>query len=158
MKAENLIIIGSIFGLSLALIKPWTPPSKAAPYLSLLDETERKYNMPKNLLVRLAYQESHFRNDLINGPLESSAGAQGIMQIIPRWHPDVNPWNTDDAIPYAGKYLYQLFARFGNWKHALAAYNWGPTNLKKYLDGKIQSMPKETKNYVSQISKDIPIT
>ncbi len=49
------------------------------------------YNLPKNLLARVAYQESHFRPSIINGTQKSSKGAVGIMQIIPKWHPNVDP-------------------------------------------------------------------
>lgn len=137
--------------------KSWSASRKAKPYLNLFKNTELKYGIPKNLLVRMAQQESHFRSDIINGPYVSKAGAKGIMQIIPKWHTKVNPWKPADAIPYAGKYLKKLYDRFGNWKDAIAAYNWGPTNLSRFKAGKISRMPLETRNYISQISKDINI-
>lgn len=139
----------------------WNPPKTAAPYLNDLRSAELNNGLPKNLLVRVAYQESRFRPDIISGQTVSIAGAQGIMQIVPRWHPDVDPLDTTDAIYYAGNYLKGLRNQFGTWSKALAAYNWGPGNLKKAIDyygeNWITTAPKETKNYVSQITGDLGI-
>ena len=120
-------------------------------------DASRHWGIPEDLLARVAYQESRFRDDIISGKTVSHANAQGIMQIVPRWHPDVDPLNPTDAIWYAAKYLSSLYNRFGNWKHALAAYNWGQGNLAKYLSGTYKNMPKETANYISQITKDVTV-
>ena len=140
----------------------WNPPATAAPYIQDLRGAETSIGLPFNLLARVAYQESRFRSDIISGQTASSAGALGIMQIVPRWHPDVDPLNTTDAIYYAGNYLKGLENQFGSWSKALAAYNWGPTNLKKAIDyygeNWITTTPKETQNYVSQITSDIGIS
>lgn len=112
-----------------------------------------RYSLPGNLLERVAYQESRFREDIITGQTVSSAGALGLMQIVPKWHPDVNPRDPIASIDYAGKYLRQLFTQFGSWRLALAAYNWGPGNVSKYRDP--ASWPRETRDYVSQISADV---
>lgn len=139
----------------------WNPPATAEPYLQDLRRAETSIGLPFNLLTRVAYQESHFRQDIISGQTASSAGALGIMQIVPRWHPDVDPLNPGEAIYYAGNYLKGLETRFGSWSKALAAYNWGPGNLKKAIDyygeNWITSAPKETQNYVNQITGDLGI-
>lgn len=137
--------------------KVWAIPKEGKKYSLLLRLTEQKYSIPKNLLARVAYQESHFRGDIIHGPYMSKAGAKGIMQIVPKWHPDVNPWEPSEAIPYAGMYLKKLYVRFGNWKDALAAYNWGPTNLARFKKGDLKTMPLETRNYINQITSDIGV-
>jgi soluble lytic murein transglycosylase-like protein len=154
-REKKLLLLLGVTAIGAFMTKKWEPPKSAEKYLPLIRENEKKYNMPPNLLARVAYQESHYRDDIINGPYTSSAGAQGIMQIVPRWHPNVNPWNPDEAIPYAAKYLHKLMKRFGNWKDALAAYNWGPTNLSRFKKGELVVMPKETKNYVAEISRDV---
>ena len=104
--------------------------------------------------MRLAYQESRFRPDIISGQTVSSAGAVGIMQIVPRWHPEVNALDPAAAIAYAGKFLASLYRQFGTWELALQAYNWGPGNLKKYL-AQGGTLPVETANYSGQILTDI---
>lgn len=128
-------------------------PENAA-YVAIMGAVERKHNMPVGLLVRLAYQESRFRKDVITGYKVSRAGALGIMQIVPRWHPGVNPLNPGEAIEYAGNYLASLYRQFGTWELALQAYNWGQGNLRKYL---VQggALPSETSNYSGQILADL---
>lgn len=134
----------------------WKSANSAAKYLPALNSAERAYGIPTDLLARVAYQESRFRDDIVSGELKSSAGAVGLMQIVPKWHPDVNPLDVYASINYAAKYLKSLYNQFGSWSSALAAYNWGPGNFSKYLQG-TATMPTETKNYVAQITKDVPV-
>lgn len=58
----------------------------------------------------------------------SSAGAQGIAQIMPGtaadWH--VDPWDPYAALSAAAQHLSEYYTQFGNsWSNALAAYNGG---------------------------------
>lgn len=138
--------VDSIMPFSIAITM-----QKNAQYVAFLRQIEWKYSIPRDLLVRLAYQESHFRQDIISGKTISSAGAVGLMQIVPKWHPGVNPLDWQAAADYAGKYLAQLYRQFGTWKEALAAYNWGPGNLTKYG---LAAAPLETRNYYTQILAD----
>ncbi len=151
---KRLLLFLIILGGAFMLFVPWSLPAAGRQYQSMFDGATKKYSLPKNLLARVAYQESRFRPDIISGEFPSSAGAQGIMQIIPRWHPGVDPLNPSEAIYYAASYLKKLYLRFGSWSEALAAYNWGPTNLAKYLSGDKSAIPKETQNYVNQIMTD----
>lgn len=132
----------------------WTAPSAAAPYLSAIAAAEARYGLPDNLLARLLYQESRYRPDIITGKTKSPAGALGIAQFMPATAREfgINPLDPFQSIDAAGRYLAQLFKRFGNWDEALAAYNWGQGNVaRKGLD----SAPAETRNYFSQILTDI---
>lgn len=130
----------------------WTPPDRAQPYLAAIYAAEDRHGMPRNLLARLIYQESRYREDIITGAVVSSAGAQGIAQIVPRWHPGARPLDPFHSIDYAANYLAQLKRQFGSWPLALAAYNWGPGNLQ--ANG-IGAAPRETRDYVAQISADV---
>lgn len=135
---------------------------RGAKYLPLLNAAERKYGIPRDLLARQAYQESRFREDIITGVTRSPAGAIGIMQIIPKWHPSLDPGDAaaDEraaldparAIDYAARFLSSLHRQFGTWSLALAAYNAGPGNVQKY-----NGIPpfKETRDYVAQILGDV---
>lgn len=131
----------------------WKNAKNAEKYLPLLRSAEIKYSIPQDLLARLAYQESRFRDDIVSGSTVSSAGAQGLMQLVPKWHPSVNPLNVSAAIDYAARYLLQLHTQFGDWRLALAAYNAGPGNVTKY--GGVPPFT-ETQNYVTQIMADVP--
>lgn len=132
----------------------WTPPERAQPYLAAIYAAEERHGMPRNLLARLLYQESRYREDIITGATVSSAGAQGIAQIVPRWHPEARPLDPWHSIDYAAAYLAQLQRQFGSWPMALAAYNWGPGNLR--AQG-FNAAPAETRNYVAQITADVGI-
>jgi len=159
MKRETLYLLlaglAILAGATYSVIKVmamWKTSSNALKYGPLLNATEDKYGIPRDLLFRLAYQESHFRSDIIDGSTASPAGAQGIMQIVPAYHPGVNPLDPAAAIDYAGNFLVSLYHQFGSWALALAAYNAGPGNVRKY-----NGIPPfaETQAYVSNILSDV---
>lgn len=116
-----------------------------------------QHGLPVGLLEAVAYRESRFRQDIIDGRTRSSAGAVGIMQIIPRWHPEIGEagaLNPQIAIPHAAGFLSRLQRKFGSWSLALAAYNWGEGNLAKWQTGTIKSWPAETSAYVEEITRN----
>ena len=129
---------------------PWQPPQTADPFLRLIREQEDAKRLPRNLLASVLFQESRYRPEIIDGSLASSAGAQGIAQIVPRWHPNVDPLDPQSAIPYAAGLLRQWRDQFGSWPEALASYNWGPGNVSRFgLDE--SRMPLETRNYLRDV-------
>lgn len=143
----------------------WSDPGgRGEKYRYLFDAAETKYGIPSGLLYRQGYQECRFREDIITGIKSSSAGAVGMMQIIPIHHPEIDAGDAASdkraaldparAVDYAGRFLSKLKKQFGTWELALAAYNAGPGNVRKY-DG----IPpfKETQDYVSQITADVPV-
>lgn len=157
-----LVLAGLIAGVYFMTRKKWVPPEEAVPYLADIAAAERLYGLPKNLLARLLYQESHYRPDIITGETKSRVGALGIAQIVPRWHPDAQPLNPQHSIYYAAKYLSGLKKTFGNWETALAAYNWGQGNVRdaqaehgSRIYQWLPSAPKETRDYVSEIWGDV---
>lgn len=139
------------------LLKVWVPPGAAGPYVALIHETEDRNGIPRNMLARLLWQESRFREDIITGRVKSAAGAIGIAQFMPATAKElrINPLNPAEAIPAAGRYLSGLYARFGTWQEALAAYNWGQGNVsRKGLD----KAPAETRAYWSSILADLGLS
>lgn len=139
----------------LNIMNKWTPPKSAANYLYFLNDASKQYSLPENLLARVAMQESSFNPKIISGEIKSPAGAVGLMQIVPKWHPNVNPTDPVASIYYAAKFLRDLYKQFGNWKDALSAYNWGSGNLTKFKNGQIKTMPRETINYYTKILGDL---
>lgn len=108
-----------------------------------------EWNIPDGVLKAMADIESAFRPEIISGEVKGAAGEIGIMQITPRWHPDVDPYDPIHSIWYAAGWMNDLYRRFGDWRLAIAAYNWGPTNLaQKGYD----AAPSTTKTYVSRVA------
>lgn len=56
---------------------------------------------------------------------QSGAGAIGIAQIVPRWHPGVDARDPYASLQYAARLLASHLREFGSERLALAAYNAG---------------------------------
>lgn len=142
-----------------AIKKIFTPPAAAAPYVDAIATAEYRYGLPESLLARVLQQESHYRQDIISGKTKSATGAVGIAQFMPGTARDlgIDPTDPMQSIDGAGRYLAQLYKRFGDWAQAIAAYNWGQGNQGKDLrDGIVgNEWPAETRRYVTEILSDV---
>ena len=123
-------------------------------YRSAIQISEERHGIPAGLLHRQIYQESRFRSDIIEGRTVSAAGALGIAQIVPKYHPGVNALDPYAAIEYAADFMRRLYKQFGSWRLALAAYNAGPGNVQTY-----NGIPpfSETQRYVAEITADVDV-
>lgn len=114
---------------------------------SIFEEASSTYGVSVNLLTSIARVESNFRSDAI-----SSAGAVGIMQLMPATAASLGVTNSYDArenIMGGAKLISQLLSKYnGNTSLALAAYNAGSGNVEKY--GGIPPFT-ETQNYVKKV-------
>ncbi len=137
-------------GISMTNTATWDASVVPAQYVAAIQTAEQANGLPTNMLARLLYQESHYNPSIINGTIKSSAGALGIAQFMPPTAADfgINPLDPFQSIAAAGRYLKQLYNATGAWDQALAAYNWGLGNLRKYG---IAQAPVETRNYYTQI-------
>lgn len=127
-------------------------------YRPTIEAAARRHGVPPDLLMRVAYQESRFRDDVISGCTKSPVGAAGMFQFMPGTAADlgVNPLDVASAADGAARYLASNKRKFGSWELALMAYNWGPGNVQKYVAGS-KSPPAETRNYVAQIGADVSL-
>ncbi|MCH8059352.1 MAG: lytic transglycosylase domain-containing protein [Proteobacteria bacterium] len=142
---------------SLFYFSAWSIPAAGRRFAELFQRAEYTHGVPRHLLARMAQQESNYDPNA-----RSDAGAVGIMQIVPRWHPTVNALDPIAAIDYAGELLRRHFDRFGSWVKALGAYNAGPTRLAREVSAGgvnwLAGMPAETQAYIARITADVRVS
>ena len=118
-------------------------------YDHVISEASNKHGVPFSLLKALIKTESDFNPMAI-----SSAGARGLMQLMPENIKTLkikNPFDPKENIMGGTQFLKQMIDRFnGKLPLALAAYNAGPSVVEKY-----QRVPpfQETENFVEQVMK-----
>jgi hypothetical protein len=111
-------------------------------YRAVAVAAAKKNGIDPNLFVRQINQESGF-----NPKARSGAGAIGIAQIVPRWHPGVDPNDPVASLNYAAHLMGTLYRKYGDYEQALSVYNSGQPDA--YKDPSFGG--GETANYVKSI-------
>ena len=180
LKGENLIGIDKIAKLE----DRETPSEKAEyqalrkqliywqarypfPYLQEIEKWSKERQINPLLVTAVIRQESRFEPKV-----KSSAGAVGLMQVLPSTAKSIAPQakldskkidleNPDNNIMLGTLYLDHTHQQYGNNSLlAIASYNAGPGNVSKWLqtlpkedpDEFVEAIPfDETKNYVRQV-------
>lgn len=114
---------------------------------SIFRRASEKYNISYDFLVAVAKAESDFNTKCV-----SSAGAKGIMQLMPDECKEfgvTDPFDAEQNIMASAKLLKAHLKKFnGDFTLAAAAYNAGSGAVKKY--GGVPPYT-ETQNYVKKI-------
>ena len=137
-------------GSTSAQLDRWNP---------LIAEASRRFDVPETWIRDVMRIESAGRNLLDGRPITSSAGAMGLMQIMPgtwaglrtRYQLGNDPYDPLANILAGAAYLHELYLRYG-YPNLFAAYNAGPQRLSMYLLGQ-RSLPDETLAYLAQVGQ-----
>jgi soluble lytic murein transglycosylase-like protein len=121
---------------------------------SLVAQIAAQLGVPTSIAVAQAQAESDFDPNAV-----SSEGAVGVMQLMPGTAAGLGVTDlTDPTQNITGGLTYdlQMYSMFGgDWQAALAAYNWGPGNVRKaqatYGSDWFSHAPSVTQNYVTKI-------
>lgn len=145
-----------------AALTGWESVQQGPYWVPIISSIEQVFSIPPGLLSRIAYQESHFRPDVIAGTTKSGVGALGMMQLMPQYFTSVQrpiPFtdaDTVDQINEAAHLLQGLYNHYGDWGLAVAAYNDGQGNIDQYMAGN-RALPDETATYVTDVLADVPV-
>lgn len=124
------------------------------PYIA---EASTRFGLPESWIAAVMRAESGGRTTLDGEPITSSAGAMGLMQIMPNTYAGLrerygfgpDAYDPHDNILAGAAYLRALYQRYG-YPDLFAAYNAGPGRFDSYLSGQ-SPLPSETKSYLRRI-------
>ncbi|KQT27386.1 MULTISPECIES: lytic transglycosylase domain-containing protein [unclassified Bradyrhizobium] len=127
-------------------------PSGSDPYGAFIAEAAQRFGVPEAWVRAVMRVESAGDVRAI-----SSAGAMGLMQVMPatweelrvRHRLGANPYDPRDNILAGAAYLREMHDRYGS-RGFLAAYNAGPGRYEEYLAGR--PLPAETRAYVAALA------
>ncbi len=132
------------------LLERWNP---------YVDEASRRFGVPAIWIRAVMMVESGGRTMLgENQPITSSAGAMGLMQVMPQtWGQmqrqyglGADPYDPHDNVLAGTAYLSLLYRQYG-YPGLFAAYNDGPGQLEAHLRLR-EMLPAETMAYVLDIA------
>ena len=127
-------------------LTPKAVARRADRYRDLIYAYAEQYDISAQLIKAVITEESCFNNKAL-----SSVGAQGLMQLMPdtaTWLKVKDPHDPADNLRGGVRYLASLQKEFDTLELALAAYNAGPGNVRRY-----NGVPPfaETKAYVVKV-------
>ena len=127
----------------------------------LIDEASRRFGIPRAWVRGVMRQESGGRTSLNGLPITSSAGAMGLIQVMPATFAELStryglggdPYEPRANILAGAAYLREMYDRFGP-AHFLAAYNAGPSRVEDHLRSG-RPLPNETQRYVQALAPQL---
>lgn len=150
-----------LFALALAAPTPAYAESVAR-WRPHVEEASARFGVPVDWIERVMRAESGGRTMLGGRPITSSAGAMGLMQLMPGTWADMrerlglgrDPHHPRDNILAGTLYLRLMHDRFG-YPDLFAAYNAGPGRYAEYLAGR-RGLPGETRAYLAAVGNGGP--
>lgn len=132
-----------------------------SPYI---EEASARFGIPQDWIRLVMRAESGGRTMVGGRPITSSAGAMGLMQLMPGTWAEMrathglgpDPHHPRDNILAGAAYLRALYDRFG-YPGLFAAYNAGPARYAEHLASG-RRLPAETIAYVAAVGANPPRT
>lgn len=146
-------MIKKIVVTAIALVSFLLADAQAAIPEDVVKETIIKHSMEMGvdpaLALSIAKKESGFKHEL-----RSPHGAVGVFQLLPSTANRIgfNPYYLSENVKAGLTYYKMMYKMFGSTELALAAYNAGPGNVKKF-GGQIPPY-SETRRFVNVIMQD----
>ncbi|MBR4196574.1 MAG: transglycosylase SLT domain-containing protein [Synergistaceae bacterium] len=141
------------------------------PFRAIVDSASKQYGTETNFIWAIMRQESAFKPDA-----RSWAGAAGLMQFMPATAREeakraglasYDLYNPSDSIRLGASHLNWLKRNLGREEYAMAAYNAGSGNARKWLrnSGGNPDLPRwieavvfsETNGYVQRVSANLEV-
>ena len=134
--------VGSWVAHQLSEYQTGLAPFELDEVAATIEEVSERYGLSRDLILAVIRTESGFYNWA-----RSRAGALGLMQIMPEtgemlardlgieWNGPTTLFDPVTNIRLGVCYLSRLHSRYGTWRPALAAYNFGPAAIDRYLRG-----------------------
>ena len=149
---SGLVFAGVMPASSVAQTSSIERTAAASPHAQAVAEAAQRFGIPEAWIRAVMRVESAGDVRAI-----SSAGAMGLMQIMPATWAELrvrhrlggNPYDPRDNILAGAAYLREMHDRYGS-PGFLAAYNAGPGRYEEYLAGR--PLPAETRAYVATLA------
>jgi hypothetical protein len=140
-------------GVAVAQTAPIVRPAAVDLHADHITEASQRFGIPEHWIRAVLRAESAGDVRAV-----SSAGAMGLMQVMPttwaelrgRYGLGRDPYDPRDNILAGTAYLREMFDRYGNVSAMLAAYNAGPGRYDEYL-ATGRTLPAETRAYVAAL-------
>jgi soluble lytic murein transglycosylase-like protein len=137
--------------------------SKIDRWQSLIEAASARFGIPTDWIRAVMARESAGLTALHGAPVVSSAGAMGLMQLMPdtwsnlraRYGLGNDPFDPRDNIFAGTAYLREMYDRYG-YPNLFAAYHAGPGRMNAVLAGR-KPLPETTKTYLESIVSDAEI-
>ena len=149
-----LLSAGSGLTPAFAQVTLQPAPVTAHPHAAFIAEASQRFGIPEHWIRAVLRVESAGDVRAI-----SSAGAMGLMQVMPdtcaglrsRHGLGRDPYDPRDNILAGTAYLREMWDRYGNVAAMLAAYNAGPGRYDEHLATGC-TLPAETRAYVATLA------
>ena len=162
-------VFGSSSGASDSRAPSRAPKADADADLSSFSPAERDRILAVQAIVEQAAAEHELDPSLINAIIwvesrfepraESPAGARGLMQLMPQTaaylakrmgERSPRSYDPEFNVRAGALYLAAMHGRFGDERHAVAAYHAGPGNVRKWVDAG-RDFPDYSRSYVAKV-------